>query len=102
MIYMKENIELDDQDKELLNQLLCRVAHNRTVCEVMREIWDISEVLDEDLKEEMQKRILIAYTMVKKMNRKLREYKHDWDDQFWEINRDYRADFRRSKRKLKD
>jgi hypothetical protein len=71
------------------------VAQRRTICEVLREIWDIAQVLDETLRAELEVRVADAYTMAKKMDRKLREYKYGWDEDFWQANEDYEADLKR-------
>jgi len=97
---MKEKTELTEEErKDLLDQILYRAHRKRTICEVLREIWDLAEVTDEDIREELEERILIAYEMAKKMNRKLREYKNDWDGQFWEVNKDYKRDLRRREKR---
>ena len=84
---------------EAVDQLKRQAAPRRTICEVLRELWDLSEVTDEDLGEEMQARLVDAYTMAKKMARKLREYKHQWPEDFWQANVDYEEDLhRRSER----
>ena len=84
---------------EVVDQLKKQAARRRTICEVLRELWDLSEVTDEDLREEMQARLVDAYTMAKKMARKLREYKHQWPEGFWQANVDYEEDLhRRSER----
>jgi len=99
----EELTEDDDDGEDILEQILYRAHNKRTICEVLREIWDISEVLEEDLREEVQERIITAYTMAKKMNRKLRENKTGWDAYFWESNKNYRKDLRRrTKRKDKE
>lgn len=75
---------------------LRRVAsHKRTICEVLRELWDISLELDETLSGEVQARLEAAYEMAKNMDRRLREHKYDWDEGFWEANANYAADLRR-------
>ena len=76
-------------------QIRRTASPERTICEVLRELWDISEVLDETLRAEMQVRIADAYTMAKKMDKKLREYKYDWHKGFWMANDDYEEDLRR-------
>jgi len=43
----------------------------------------------------MQARLVDAYVMAKKMARKLREYKHQWPEDFWQANVDYEEDLRR-------
>jgi len=78
------------------DQIEHRASFRRTLCEVLREIWDIIDVVkEEDLRQELQARIVVAYDMGKRMSRKLREYKHGWDEGFWEDNHDREADLRR-------
>lgn len=48
----------------------------RTICEVHREIYRLG---DEKIKE----LVLEAFIMGKKMDRKLKEYKQDWDEEFF-------------------
>lgn len=89
------------EDREgILEQILYKSNRKRTICEVLREMWDISEALDEDLKEEVQERIITAYTMAKKMNRKLRENREGWDEEFWESNINFKKDLRRREKRL--
>ena len=76
-------------------QIRRTASPERTICEVLRELWDISEVLDETLKAEMQVRIADAYAMAKKMDKRLREYKYDWPEDFWQANVDYEKDLQR-------
>jgi hypothetical protein len=76
-------------------EISATVAHRRTICEVLREIWDIAGVLDETLRKELEVRVVDAYTMAKKMDRRLREYKYGWDEGFWQANEDYEADLKR-------
>ena len=70
----------------------------RTICEVLREIWDLtcdahSKVNPYKTKEETEKLLLEALTMAKKMNAKLTEYKRDWhNDMGFQPNRDYQQD----------
>jgi len=80
---------------EVIEQIKRQAAPCRTICEVLRELWDLSEVTSEDLREEMQARLVDAYVMAKKMARKLREYKHQWPEDFWQANTDYEEDLRR-------
>jgi hypothetical protein len=77
------------------NEISTSANPQRTICEVLREMWDIAEVLDETLRKELEARVADAYTMAKKMDRKLREYKYGWDKDFWQANEDYEADLRR-------
>ena len=62
----------------------------RTICEVHRELYDI---LDDELRDHPQSDILKeklqeAYSMAKKMDAKLRQNKHDYDNGWWEKERD--------------
>jgi len=52
----------------------------RTLCEVLREINDIAT--DDRIKE----KLIEATIMAKKMDKKLRANKKDWDHKFWEKN----------------
>lgn len=63
-----------------------RTSAWRTICEVHREIYDASE----DAK--VRDLVLEAFVMGKKMEKKLREYKTDWDAGMWETNEDHGQD----------
>lgn len=63
------------------------VYHKRTICEVHREIY-------RDLKKRgfvddhpIVIRLMEAYDMGKKMNNKLRQYRYEYDDGWWEENK---------------
>lgn len=61
----------------------------RTICEVHREMYDILyEDLVSDRREEVLSRLEEAYSMAKKMDAKLRQYKNNYDDGWWEQERD--------------
>jgi hypothetical protein len=53
-------------------------SYRRTICEVHREIY--KSCSDPRIKE----LVLEAFIMGKKMDRKLKEYKWDWDEGFFE------------------
>ena len=65
----------------------------RTICEVHREIYRyINKMLENgDLEESSYEyidvRLKEAFKMAKKMNNKLRQYKHNYDSGWWERNR---------------
>lgn len=69
-----------------------RASPWRTICEVHREIYDACVALDEPLKSTIEELVIEAFIMGKKMDAKLREYKEDWQDGFYEVNKDRRAD----------
>lgn len=52
-----------------------------TVCEVIRKIYKIASEIEN---KEIMREARIAHTMTKRMNRKLREYKSDYDYGWWE------------------
>jgi hypothetical protein len=61
----------------------------RTICEIHREMYDILfEDLTTDRREEVLSRLEEAYGMAKKMDAKLRQYKNNYDDNWWEQERE--------------
>lgn len=64
-----------------------KTSSRRTICEVHREIYDAC-----DGQEEIRNLVIEAFTMAKKMDAKLREYKADWDENLYEKNPDRRED----------
>jgi hypothetical protein len=67
-----------------------RVSTNRTICEVHREMYEVflnDKSLPDSFANKMIDLIEEAYIMAKKMNAKLSQYKHNWDDSFWEKQR---------------
>lgn len=63
----------------------------RTICEVHREIYDIiikDKTISDELSNELIELLEDAYVMAKKMNAKLRQYKHNYDDGWWEEQRE--------------
>lgn len=65
------------------------VNKKRTICEVLREIWYLTE--DKEIKCRLEE----AMTMAKKMSNKLFQYKGDWDKQMWGENKDFADDVKR-------
>ena len=60
----------------------------RTICEIHREMYDILfEDLTTERREEVLDRLEEAYGMAKKMDAKLRQYKNNYDDNWWEQER---------------
>lgn len=79
-----------DTEEKLMNGLTRTANPIRTLCEVLREIWDKSlEVNDEALRDEIQTRLKEAFLMGKKMDRKLKEYKRNWWDGIYQKNENY-------------
>ena len=68
-----------------------RVSVRRTICEVHRDLYRKlhKNVKDPAIKKEMIDILEEAYLMGKRMNTKLHQYKHDFDDEWYEKNRDY-------------
>jgi len=88
--------DIDELRAKYTKDIATKANPWRTICEVHREMWDIVEVVpQEDLRGELQNRLVTVYTMAKKMEEKLREYKHDWDSGFWEANKNYQKDLER-------
>lgn len=68
------------------------VSPKRTVCEVLREINDLAIQIHENGR--MLSLILEALKMTKNMDRKLREYKQDWDKGLYGNNENYQEDIK--------
>lgn len=84
---------------EALVQLRCKASSFRTICEVHREIYDATEGLDEQAKAHIRELVIDAFIMGKKMDARLKEYKSDWDQGFYDLNSDRAED--RAKRLTK-
>lgn len=58
----------------------------RTICEVHREIYDLIylHMPQGTARQEVENKLEEAFLMAKKMNAKLRQYKHNYDDGWWE------------------
>lgn len=58
----------------------------RTICEVHRELYDLiyDNMPDGQVKQNIENKLEEAFLMAKKMNAKLRQYKHNYDDGWWE------------------
>lgn len=69
-----------------------RSSSRRTICEVHREIYDGLEGAPENLRGILRELVLEAFIMSKKIDKRLREYKDDWDEGFYGSNPDRRAD----------
>jgi hypothetical protein len=61
----------------------------RTICEVHREIYDIveEELHGNPYYDEVLDKLQEAYGYAKKMDAKLRQYKNNYDDDWWEKER---------------
>lgn len=70
----------------------------RTICEVHREMHDIL-LEDDGINTKTANKIIFlleeAYKMAKKMNNKLVQYKHNYDDAWWEENRKFKDTFKK-------
>jgi hypothetical protein len=73
---------MEIKDHPLANGYVCDF---RTICEVHREMYDIvieKDVVDKKLIKLLQE----SFVMAKKMNKKLREYKEDYDRGWWQFD----------------
>jgi len=61
----------------------------RTICEVHREMYDVmyESLQDHPKYEELTSQLEEAYQMAKKMDAKLRQYKNNYDADWWEKER---------------
>lgn len=55
-----------------------------TVCEVIRNIYKLASQIDDPKAKEIMEKARTAIAMTKRMNSKLREYKGDYDEGWWE------------------
>jgi len=61
----------------------------RTICEVHRELYDILyDELHTDSRDQVLNALNEAYGYAKKMDAKLRQYKNNYSDGWWEKERD--------------
>ena len=75
-------------EQERLSQDMELTGEIWTVCEVIREIYKIaSGIKDDPRAEAIKEKARTAVAMTKRMNRKLREYKKDYDEGWWESKR---------------
>lgn len=73
--------------------------HLRTICEVHRELYDLAyENLAGDVLNIFETKLEEAYVMAKKMDGKLRQYKNNYDNDWWESIQD---DIRKSTKELR-
>ena len=75
-------------DKTVFNELY-KERFGRTICEVHREMYDImyNNLHLNPRYEELTTKLDEAYQMAKKMDAKLRQYKNNYDDGWWEKER---------------
>ena len=76
-------------EKTVFNEVY-KERFGRTICEVHREMYDI---MYEQLRlhpkyDELTTKLDEAYQMAKKMDAKLRQYKNNYDDGWWEKERE--------------
>ena len=76
-----------------------RVNKFRSICEVHREIYEA--LVDGKNQEDIVKLLEEVYVMGKKMDAKLQQYKNNWDNDWWEKNRNFDAATLRRKGKKK-
>lgn len=62
-------------------------SNRETICDVHRDLYrDIKEstTLDDDTRSRLLDRIETAFKMGKSMDAKLRQYKHNYDNDWWQ------------------
>lgn len=60
------------------------ISPNNSICQVLREIYHNST--DETVK----KNCRVAVSMAKSMTKKLKDYKEDWESDFWDENPNFK------------
>lgn len=81
------------------HESMYRVGPRYTICECLREIYHLIVSAENGSgldPEQVRIRVRTAVAMAKAMNKKLQEYKADWDDQFYDDN----PSFRRNQREV--
>jgi len=81
-----------------------KVSSMRTICEVHREIYDLlieDKPAEKDVVNKVIELLDEAYVMGKKMNYKLRQYKENYDDDWWKKMRSEVINERLDRRKSK-
>jgi len=71
------------------------VAEKRTICEVHREIYD--ELYDAYPDDPLLEKVDEAFKMAKKMSNKLRQNYYNYDNGWWEENKDIKETLKRRK-----
>ncbi len=68
-----------------MSGLTSGVGHKRSICEVHRELYDLVHAnLSGPALEAFTEKLEEAYAMAKKMQAKLRQYKENYDEGWWE------------------
>lgn len=68
-----------------MSGLTSQAASKRTICEVHRELYDLAHAhLKDAALQEFTDKLEEAYAMAKKMQAKLRQYKENYDEGWWE------------------
>ena len=91
---MKNEFNLKELLEKYEEELDLKVEQDRTVFEILRELWLMSKVLDDKHKKIIQDKILIIYDMATRMTSRLKEYDKDWDKECWKKNLDYEDDIK--------
>lgn len=91
---MKQEFNLKELLEKYGEELDLKVDQDRNILEILRELWLMSKVLDEEHKKVIQDKILIIYDMATRMMSRLKEYDKDWDKQCWKKNLNYEDDIK--------
>lgn len=74
--------ELSEEERKVLNESLRKDSSNYlTLCEQLRFIYDTVYIIEnEEIKEELTRKLEVAFNMAKKMNSKLSQYQRKYND----------------------
>ena len=74
--------ELSEEERKELNRSLTRDSSNYlTLCEQLRFIYDTVHLIDnEEFKEDLTRKLEVAFNMAKKMNSKMTHYQRKYND----------------------
>jgi hypothetical protein len=83
-----------------MSGLTSGAGNKRSICEVHRELYDLAHAhLQGPALQEFTDKLEEAYAMAKKMQAKLRQYKGNYDEGWWERQRE---EIVRDKRALRE
>lgn len=89
--------------EDIETDLKYRVNRIMTICETIRELWDVTYELDEGFQKEFQDRIKDLLISAKLISKKLQSKKYKWSEGFFIVpNEDYLKDLETRKKRNKE